>query len=68
MPVSSPRPSREKVRRCCEGETTAMYLTKLIKPLGVRLTRIGVGIPVGSNLDYADSPTLSKAMDSRREI
>ncbi|MFC1674801.1 recombination mediator RecR [Candidatus Omnitrophota bacterium] len=51
-----------------EGETTAMYLTQLIKPMGVKLTRIGVGIPVGSNLDYANSSTLSKAMDARREI
>jgi recombination protein RecR len=51
-----------------EGETTALYLAKLLKPTGVKLTRIGVGIPMGSNLDYADSTTLSKAMDSRREI
>jgi recombination protein RecR len=51
-----------------EGETTALYLTKLIKPLGVKLTRIGVGIPLGSNLEYADSATLSRAMESRREI
>ncbi len=51
-----------------EGETTALYLTKLIKPLGVKLSRIGLGIPVGSNLEYADSSTLSKALESRREI
>lgn len=51
-----------------EGETTAMYLTKLIKPLGVKLSRIGMGIPIGSNLEYADSTTLSKALESRREI
>ncbi len=51
-----------------EGETTALYLTKLIKPLGVKLTRIGVGIPMGSNLEYADPTTLSKALESRREI
>lgn len=51
-----------------EGETTALYLTKLIRPLGVKLSRIGVGIPMGSNLEYADSTTLSKAMESRREI
>lgn len=51
-----------------EGETTALYLTKLIKPLGVKLTRIGIGIPMGSNLEYADSTTLSKALESRREI
>src|SRR3989338_1782005 len=51
-----------------EGETTALYLAKLIKPLGVKLTRIGVGIPMGSNLEYADTATLNKALDSRREI
>ncbi len=49
-----------------EGETTALYLTKLIKPLGIKLTRIGVGIPMGSNLEYADSSTLSKALESRQ--
>ena len=51
-----------------EGEATAMYLTKVIKPSGVKLTRIGVGIPMGSNLEYADSATLSKALESRRDI
>lgn len=51
-----------------EGETTAMYLTKLIKPLGVHLSRIGLGLPVGSNLEYADSTTLSKSLESRRTI
>ena len=51
-----------------EGETTALYLTKLLKPLGVRLSRIGRGIPMGSNLEYADSATVARAMDSRRLI
>jgi recombination protein RecR len=51
-----------------EGETTAVYLTKLIKPLGVSLSRIGLGLPVGSNLEYTDSTTLSKALESRRPI
>jgi recombination protein RecR len=51
-----------------EGETTAMYLTKLIKPLGVNLSRIGLGLPFGSNLEYADSTTISKALESRRTI
>ena len=51
-----------------EGETTAMYLTKLLKPLGVHLSRIGLGIPVGSNLEYADATTLSKSLESRRTI
>ena len=51
-----------------EGETTALYLSKLIKPLEVRLSRIGLGRPVGSNLEYADSATLSKALESRRAL
>lgn len=51
-----------------EGETTAMYLTKLIKPLGVNVSRIGLGLPVGSNLEYADSTTISKSLESRRTI
>ncbi|HAH21365.1 MAG: recombination protein RecR [Omnitrophica WOR_2 bacterium GWF2_43_52] len=51
-----------------EGETTALYLSKLIKPLEVRLSRIGLGLPVGSNLEYADSATLSKALESRRAL
>lgn len=51
-----------------EGETTALYLTKLIKPLGVNLSRIGLGLPMGSNLEYADASTLSKSLESRRLI
>lgn len=51
-----------------EGETTAIYLTQLLKPLGARLSRIGLGIPVGSNLEYADATTLSKSLESRRAI
>ncbi len=51
-----------------EGEITAIYLTKLIKPLGVSISRIGLGLPVGSNLEYADSTTISKALESRRTI
>ena len=51
-----------------EGETTAMYLTQLLKPLGVLLSRIGLGIPVGSNLEYADATTLSMSLESRRAI
>jgi recombination protein RecR len=51
-----------------EGEITAIYLAKLIKPLGVSLSRIGLGLPVGSNLEYADSTTLSKSLESRRPI
>lgn len=51
-----------------EGETTALYLTKLLKPMGVQLSRIGLGLPVGSNLEYADATTLSKSLESRRAI
>ncbi|MBU1998573.1 MAG: recombination mediator RecR [Candidatus Omnitrophota bacterium] len=51
-----------------EGETTALYLTKVLKPLGAKISRIAVGIPMGSNVEYADSATLGKAMESRREI
>lgn len=51
-----------------EGETTALYLTKLLKPLGAQVSRIGLGLPVGSNLEYADSATLSKALESRRAV
>ncbi len=51
-----------------EGETTSLYLTKLIKPLGVKLSRIGLGLPVGSNLEYADSSTLTKSLEARRII
>ena len=51
-----------------EGEATAVYVSKLIKPLGVRVTRIGVGIPVGSDLEYADEITMLKAMERRHEL
>ncbi len=51
-----------------EGEATAVYLSKLIKPLGIRVTRIGVGIPVGSDLEYADEVTMLKAMEGRRDL
>lgn len=51
-----------------EGEATAIYLAKLLKPLGVKVTRIAMGVPVGSDLDYADEFTLHKAMEGRREI
>ena len=51
-----------------EGEATAVYVSKLLKPLGVRVTRIGVGIPVGSDLEYADEVTMLKAMEGRRDL
>ena len=50
-----------------EGEATAIYLSKLIKPLGVKVTRIAMGIPVGSELDYADEVTMGRALEGRRE-
>ena len=51
-----------------EGEATAVYLSKLIKPLGVNVTRIAMGIPVGSDLEYADEVTMMKAMEGRRDL
>ncbi len=51
-----------------EGEATAIYLAKLLKPLGVRVTRIAMGVPVGSDLEYADEFTVHKAMEGRREV
>ena len=50
-----------------EGEATATYIARLLKPMGVRCTRIAHGVPVGSDLEYADEVTLSKAMEGRRE-
>lgn len=51
-----------------EGETTAVYLAKLLKPLGVRVTRIASGLPVGGDLEYADEVTLGRALECRREM
>jgi recombination protein RecR len=51
-----------------EGEATALYLARLLKPLGPKVTRIAMGVPVGSDLDYADEFTMSKAMEGRREL
>ncbi len=51
-----------------EGEATAVYLSRLLKPLGVRATRIALGLPVGSELEYADEVTVGKAMEGRREL
>jgi recombination protein RecR len=51
-----------------EGEATAIYLARLLKPLGVRVTRIAMGVPVGSDLEYADEVTMNKAMEGRREV
>ena len=51
-----------------EGEATALYLARLLKPLGVKVTRIAVGVPVGSDLEYADEFTMHKALEGRREV
>jgi len=51
-----------------EGEATAIYLARLLKPLGVRVTRIAMGLPVGSDLEYADDITMHKAIEGRREV
>lgn len=51
-----------------EGEATAVYLSRLIKPLGPRVTRIAMGIPVGSDLEFADEVTMSKSLENRREL
>ena len=51
-----------------EGEATAIYLSKIIKPLGIKVTRIAHGIPVGGDLEYTDEVTLSKALEGRREL
>ena len=51
-----------------EGEATAIYLARLLKPLGVKVTRIATGVPVGSDLEYADEVTMHKALEGRREV
>jgi recombination protein RecR len=51
-----------------EGEATAMYVSRLLKPLGVKVTRLAYGIPVGGDLEYADEVTLSRALEGRSEI
>lgn len=51
-----------------EGEATAMYIAKLLKPMGIKVTRLARGLPIGGDLEYADEVTLSKAMENRREI
>jgi len=51
-----------------EGEATAMYLARMLKPLGVKVTRIASGLPVGGDLEYADEVTLGRALEGRREI
>lgn len=69
------RLSKEKVKEIIlatnprvEGEATAMYISKLVKPLGIKVTRIAHGIPVGGDLEYTDEVTLTKALEGRREL
>ena len=51
-----------------EGETTAIYLSKLIKPLGIRTTRLASGLPVGGDIEFADEVTLGRAIESRKDL
>ena len=51
-----------------EGEATALYLTKLLKPIGIKVTRIAQGVPMGGDLEYADQVTLARALAGRREL
>ena len=51
-----------------EGEATAMYISRLLKPMGVKVTRIANGVPVGGDLEYVDEVTLSRALEGRREL
>jgi recombination protein RecR len=51
-----------------EGQATAAYLARLLKPLGVRVTRIGMGIPIGSDLEFIDEATMMESMEGRREL
>ena len=51
-----------------EGEATAMYLSRLLKPFGIKVTRLAYGIPVGSNLEFTDDATLNRAIEGRTEI
>jgi recombination protein RecR len=51
-----------------DGEATALYITRMIKPFGVRVTRIACGIPAGSDIEYADEVTLAKSLEGRQEV
>ena len=51
-----------------EGDATAMYISKLLKPVGVKITRLAFGLPVGGDLEYADELTLSRALENRRQM
>jgi recombination protein RecR len=69
--LQAPGPVREAILATSpsvEGEATAVYLAKLLRPLGVRATRIATGVPIGGELEYADQVTLARAIDGRREM
>jgi recombination protein RecR len=75
IPSLLERLSREDIREVIvatnptiEGEATALYLTKLIKPFEIKVTRLAYGVPVGSDIEYADEVTLFRALDGRREL
>ena len=51
-----------------EGEATCLYLSKLVKPFGIKISRIAFGIPIGSDIEYADEITIAKALEGRREL
>jgi recombination protein RecR len=75
MPLSDAERTEEPVREIIlatnpttEGEATANYLARLLKPLGLRVTRIATGLPVGSDLEYADEVTMYKALSNRHEM
>ena len=67
-PKGSSAPSAPIRAARVEGETTASYLARIIKPLGIRVTRLASGLPVGGELEYADEVTLGRAIESRREL
>lgn len=70
-PGCAPRPIEEVILATnpnVAGEATALYLSKLLAPLGVKVTRIARGVPMGSDLEYSDQVTLARALEGRREI
>ena len=67
-PMNHVGPDDLRIQQLVERETTAMYLARLLKPFGVKVTRLAYGIPVGSHLEFADDATLTRAMEGRREM
>ena len=68
MPESNVKEIIMATNPTIEGEATAMYISRLVKPMGIKVTRIAHGLPVGGDLEYADEVTISKALEGRREI